>query len=141
MAAERPQLGRKPKHSSEVVPSSVGSSPSVIHSDQNFATAESDVPKATDPSKSSSPAASHKNKQTRRTANSTAGSHETSNRKQLHPNYLAKGELITDDMFRQWTPELLNIPPPSSRPVRTTRNPNPQYVDAAIVCPNNEIRS
>ena len=52
--------------------------------------------------------------------------HETSNRKQPHPDYLAKGPLITNEMFDKWTPDLLNIP---TRPVRATRNPNPRYVD------------
>ena len=44
-----------------------------------------------------------------------------------HPDYVKKGPLITDEMFSKWTPELLNLP---SRPVRSTRNPNPVYVDS-----------
>ena len=46
-----------------------------------------------------------------------------------HPGYLQKGPLITNKMFddADW-PSILNIK--SSRPARSTRNPNPQYVDA-----------
>ena len=51
------------------------------------------------------------------------------NRPAPHPGYVEKGPLITRQMFDQWTPELLNLPP-SGRPVRTTRNPAPKYVDA-----------
>ena len=47
-----------------------------------------------------------------------------------HPEYIKKGPIITDTMFSKWTPELLNLP---SRPVRSTRNPNPVYVDS-IAC-------
>ena len=49
-----------------------------------------------------------------------------------HPNYVAKGPLITRDMFDKWTPELLNLPG-INRPVRSTRNPAPKYVDATSV--------
>ena len=47
-----------------------------------------------------------------------------------HPNYIAKGPLVTEQMFNQanW-PKILGLPP-ASRPVRTTRNPNPVYIDA-----------
>ena len=47
-----------------------------------------------------------------------------------HPDYVAKGPLITQQMFDKWTPDLFDIPNPSSRPVRTTRNPNPNYISA-----------
>ena len=46
--------------------------------------------------------------------------------RQPHPDYLAKGDVITREMFDKWTPDLLNLP---NRPVRSTRNPNPNYVD------------
>ena len=46
------------------------------------------------------------------------------------------GPVITREMFDQWTPEMLDLDP-VSRPVRTTRNANPKYVDAlAIVHPS-----
>ena len=47
-----------------------------------------------------------------------------------HPDYLAKGPLVTEQMFNQadW-PRILG-PSPSSRPVRSTRNPSPKYVDS-----------
>ena len=44
-----------------------------------------------------------------------------------HPDYIKKGPLITEQMFDKWTPELLNLP---QRPVRSTRNPQPYYVDS-----------
>ena len=40
-----------------------------------------------------------------------------------HPNYVKKGPIITTEMFNKWTPDML-------RPVRSTRNPNPMYVEA-----------
>ena len=58
--------------------------------------------------------------------------------KNPHPDYLAKGPLITQQMFDKadW-PKILNIPEAtspitndetkSSRPIRQTRNPNPKY--------------
>ena len=52
---------------------------------------------------------------------------ETLGGKPPHPGYLEKGPLFTREMWDKWTPEMLNLP---SRPVRTTRNPNPKYVDA-----------
>ena len=51
----------------------------------------------------------------------------------VHPDYWKKGPVITDAMFRKWTPDLLGIPsPPVGRAARSTRNPNPQYVDAVF---------
>ena len=38
----------------------------------------------------------------------------------------SKGPLITREIFEKWTPELLGIP--NSRPVRSTRNKNPNYL-------------
>ena len=48
------------------------------------------------------------------------------------PAKIQKGPLITRAMFDQWTPELLGLPETEKpdRPVRSTRNPNPIYVDA-----------
>ena len=44
-----------------------------------------------------------------------------------HPEYLKKGPLITDQMYHEadW-PTILDI----GRPKRSTRNPNPQYIDS-----------
>ena len=47
-----------------------------------------------------------------------------------HPDYIRRGPLITEEMFNKWTPELLGIDPKTTRPTRTTRNPNPRYVDS-----------
>ena len=41
----------------------------------------------------------------------------------------SKKPIITREMFDKWTPELFNLP---SRPVRSTRNPQPNYVGAMI---------
>ena len=47
----------------------------------------------------------------------------------VHPNYLSKGPIISTKMFKNWTPDLLG-PPTDDRPVRSTRNKNPNYIDA-----------
>ena len=50
-----------------------------------------------------------------------------------------KGPVITDNMFQQWSPDLLGIPSSTNhsnsnstlrRSSRASRNPNPQYIDA-----------
>ena len=51
------------------------------------------------------------------------------NRPQPHPDYIKKGPIITRQMFDKWTPDLLGLPA-SGRPIRATRNPAPNYVDA-----------
>ena len=48
---------------------------------------------------------------------------ETLSGKPPHPDYVKKGPIITTEMFNKWTPDML-------RPVRSTRNPNPMYVEA-----------
>ena len=60
---------------------------------------------------------------------------ETIGGRRPHPDYLAKGPVITRDMFNKWTPDMLgsSSSSSSSRPVRKTRNPNPNYVDAMSV--------
>ena len=62
---------------------------------------------------------------------------DTLSDKAPHPDYVKKGPIITDDMFQKWSPELLGIPSKSNRPVRSTRNPEPRYVDYLSwpVCP------
>ena len=80
-----------------------------------------------------SPTPSTTTSKTSRLSSSKASStshRETLSGKQPHPGYLQKGPLITSKMFdnADW-PSILNIPK-SSRPARSTRNPNPQYVDA-----------
>ena len=58
---------------------------------------------------------------------------ETSAGKQPHPEYIKKGPIITEKMFDEanW-PKILNIPT-NNRPVRATRNPNPQYKEADAI--------
>ena len=53
--------------------------------------------------------------------------YETLSGKKTHPGYLEKGPLYTKEMWDKWTPEMLNINSSNTRPVRSTRNPNPQY--------------
>ena len=45
-----------------------------------------------------------------------------------HPDYIRRGPLITEHMFNQWTPDLLNLP--DRRTARSTRNPDPKYIDS-----------
>ena len=56
----------------------------------------------------------------------------------VHPEYLTKGPVITNDMFQRWTPDLLGLPS-DSRPVRSTRNRNPNYVDSIWSASKEEI--
>ena len=67
--------------------------------------------------------------------------HDTLSGRAPHPDYVAKGPVITREMFNKWTPDLLNIPstpspstssPSTERPVRSTRNPALNYVGALI---------
>ena len=53
--------------------------------------------------------------------------YDTLSGRRPHPEYLRKGPIITSDMYNQWTPDLLGVP---SRSSRSTRNPNPRYIDA-----------
>ena len=53
------------------------------------------------------------------------------NRPPPHPNYVAKGPIITREMFDKWSPDMLGLPS-NTRPARSTRNPTPRYVDAMI---------
>ena len=51
--------------------------------------------------------------------------------RQVHPDYVSKGPVITTQMFDQWTPEVFKAASPdvgAKRPVRSTRNANPMYV-------------
>ena len=61
---------------------------------------------------------------------STADSHNTLSGLPPHPDYVKKGPLITEEMFENanW-PKILQIPS-RDQPIRSTRNPNPSYVDA-----------
>ena len=56
--------------------------------------------------------------------------YETLTGKKPHPGYLEKGPLITTEMFNKFTPDIFEE---LRRPVRSTRNPNPQYVDIAAI--------
>ena len=66
-----------------------------------------------------------------RNSNSSApaAEYETLSGNKPHPNYIAKGPIITRDMFNKWTPDLLGLPNVSTRPTHSTRNPNPCYID------------
>ena len=54
--------------------------------------------------------------------------YDTLSGKPPHPGYLAKGPLITEKMLDQWTSDMNNkTEHNSNRPLRSTRNANPQY--------------
>ena len=132
--ASRPALGR---------PSVLGraSSPTDAKPVANRAT----VPESSSGNKQTQPVDAENNFRLTDSASGQQQTHATSNQEQRqlassppeggkiqtaktpHPDYIKKGPLITEQMFREWTPELLNLPP---RPVRSTRNPNPVYVDS-----------
>ena len=53
--------------------------------------------------------------------------------RQVHPAYLQKGPLITKQMLDNWSPDISNASSNftnTMRPVRSTRNNNPVYIDA-----------
>ena len=54
--------------------------------------------------------------------------YETLSGNKPHPAYLTKGPIISEEMYNKWTPQMLGLP--ESRPVRSTRNPSPKYVDS-----------
>ena len=57
--------------------------------------------------------------------------YETLDGTKPHPGYLEKGPLITKEIFDKWKPEYLGLPERSNtRPARSTRNPDPKYVDS-----------
>ena len=133
VVGSRPKLGRPSK------------SPPQTHT-----TVRTEDPKPTD-GPDASPQSFSKQTQNRATTNSQ--NHETSilqNRappstaergkiqmrdsssREPHPDYVKKGPLITQEMYNKWTPDLLGIPP-STRPVRSTRNQNPQYVTSISI--------
>ena len=58
----------------------------------------------------------------------------------VYPKYLTKDPVITSHMFQQWTPDLLGLPA-DSRPVRSTRNKNPQYINTMWTASAAEIDS
>ena len=65
--------------------------------------------------------------------------YDTLSGKQPHPGYIEKGPIITTEMFQKWTPDLLGLPSASERPVRSTRNRNPTYVDAMWSASKDEL--
>ena len=108
--AERPRLGRRPAANAPA-PADKPSIPSDFNR-----SASSEGPDSTD--------ANNEPQQT-----NTSGSQPvepTLSGRPPHPDYIKKGPIITQDMFKKWTPDLLNLP---TRPVRSTRNANPRYID------------
>ena len=113
----RPKLGRPSKDSSDAMEPS--SAPSVV-TNQETRTPSDSTPSLDD---------SHiKSKQQASRPVTSKPSSESVSRSP-HPEYLKKGPLITEEMFNKanW-PDILQIPS-SGRPVRSSRNPNPAYVD------------
>ena len=62
---------------------------------------------------------------------SDASDYETLSGERPHPDYLAKGPIISREMFNKWSPDVFRAAgsPDFMRPRRSTRNPNPNYKD------------
>ena len=54
--------------------------------------------------------------------------------REVHPDYIKKGPVITKEMFDKCSPEIFRdtTTTKNERPVRSTRNANPIYVDAIV---------
>ena len=133
---QRPKLGRPPKAPDKISEAGTNDRSSSI-----------DDPNSTD-APAESKQRKRRNRSHQRGANNRAVNHETSlpevpqqsstpaergkiqmsdsSRPDPHPEYIRKGPLITDSMFNKWSPDMLGLP---NRPVRSTRNKNPQYID------------
>ena len=96
-------------------------------------TAPADGSASTEASPERAGSVSTKEKEEEKGAKIQTENFETLSSKRPHPDYIKKGPIITREMMDQWTPEMLSSPQ-TSRPVRKTRNQNPNYVDA-IACP------
>ena len=124
--AERPQLGRKPKDSApKPSPESPINSPP---------TTSSDVPEPTDvnpqvpsPSNQNNDSTGRARKRGRPKKRAKIQTTETESSDDVPLSASNKGPLITKKMLDNWNPDLLGLH--SDRPARSTRNPNPQYVD------------
>ena len=115
--ASRPKLGRRPKLD---VPA--GPDPSVI----------SPAPQPPEPGPNLQAKKRAKNSTTTSTEKVRSDHHDTLSGKPPHPGYIEKGPLITQKMFddADW-PKILNLP--STRPIRSSRNQSPNYVDSLSV--------
>ena len=114
VTGSRPKLGRRPQaHPGPVSTSTpVSESSSVLKSSSTSPSTNSSS--SADPSAPSEPS-------------SSSGQVDTLSGNKPHPEYVKKGPLVTQRMFDEanW-PKILNIPD-STRPTRSTRNPNPKY--------------
>ena len=112
----RPTLGRKPKQKS---PSSSADGPEPTEAVESSPLMTSDAPNV--------------NNQLRaKIQTSDQAKYETLSGNKPHPDYLVKGPIITGQMFEKWSPDMLG-PSEPARPVRSTRNPCPKYVDSISV--------
>ena len=119
--AERPKLGRRPAPSS-----STSKNPSSLAEVPN---ATDDLNQSLQPNESKQAAGKQAGQQ-KGGKIQTASSAGTRSREPPRQNN-DKGPIITREMYDNWTPDLLGIPP-STRPVRSTRNPNPKYNDSTF---------
>ena len=135
--ASRPKLGRPVKNpvtSDTSLPTpSPGSTPSSSSSTSSSGSMPAST--STSPTMSSSPDSPKRKprkRQGQQSKNHTDIQYETLSGKKPHPGYLAKGPIFTKEIWDKWKPEYLGLPPvpTNSRPVRTSRNPAPQYLDA-----------
>ena len=115
----RPNIGRKKKSDTKSDPD-----PSVLSDGQNNTEAVN-VSRVSPVNKNCAP---KKTAKIQTSVSSQAPDEFSSSAKTPHPDYLAKGPLITRQMFNQWSPEMFKSD--SSRPIRSTRNPKPNYVEA-----------
>ena len=127
LESRRPMLGRPPKKPTSAPANGHNSNDAAGHKQTDDATVNNQPVDADNVDTSSSP--SLYPRKFKRQSKSNADSLSDSMSSTPHPDYLAKGPLITREMFNKWTPDLLNLP---ARPVRSTRNPAPNYVDAMV---------
>ena len=155
VVAERPKLGRPPKRPPQASPSSDTNNSELSNknsseehaSDSNVNTTDNqqsvnNQPITADTRSPSRPIRARKRKRSKPAKIQTAKQavHDPDTGRNVHPDYLNKGPLITKEMFDKWTPSIVGANGQSSfssynRPVRSTRNVNPSYVDAMVESP------
>ena len=155
VVAERPKLGRPPKRPPQASPSSDTNNSELSNKNSSEEHASASNVNTTDNQQSvnsqpitadtrspSRPIRARKRKRSKPAKSQTAKQavHDPDTGRNVHPDYLAKGPLITREMFAKWSPSIISAGGQSSfssynRPVRSTRNANPSYVDAMVESP------
>ena len=124
--SSRPNVGRRPNPPTAQSKLNVNNSASTGADVANSANVNHETSTDVTPQQSSSPA--ERGEFESRITTVPEPDFEPPLSRNVHPNYFKKGPVITKAMYDKWTPDMLNIP--SSRPVRSTRNPAPKYIDA-----------